>query len=341
MAHPFLVKDVALQAGVSTATVDRVINDRPGVRRQTIRRVRAAIAELERQQARQEHFGKTYVIDVVMEAPDRFAEAVRLAFEREAGALIPSLFRTRFHLAEIMREQDLIQRLDRIRLRGTDGIVLKAPNTPAIRAAVSRCEDHGLPVVTLVTDVPGSPRTAYAGADNRAAGETAAYLVSSQLRSTKCRVLLTLSSGHFEGEEAREIGFRDFMARHRPDIGITRISEGFGRDGMTGALARQALADHPDLRAVYSIGGGNRAILAAFADTQRPCDVFVAHDLDADNLDLLRSGQLTFVLHHDLRSDVREIFRVIAARHERQQALQARLSQMNVITPFNIPAADP
>lgn len=32
---------------------------------------------------------------------------------------------------------------------------------------------------------------------------------------------------------------------------------------------------------------------------------FVGHDLDADNLPLLRSGVLTAVLHHDLRADLR------------------------------------
>ena len=35
MAHLFLVKDIAFQAGLSTATVDRVLNGRPGVRQQT------------------------------------------------------------------------------------------------------------------------------------------------------------------------------------------------------------------------------------------------------------------------------------------------------------------
>ncbi|MCP4386361.1 MAG: LacI family DNA-binding transcriptional regulator, partial [Hyphomicrobiales bacterium] len=50
MAHRFLLKDIALQAGVGIATVDRVINERGGVRPQTLRRVQQAVDELERQQ---------------------------------------------------------------------------------------------------------------------------------------------------------------------------------------------------------------------------------------------------------------------------------------------------
>ena len=338
MSHPFLIKDIAFQAGLSTATVDRVINSRPGVRRQTLQRVQAAIAELERQQKREEFFGRTYVIDIVMEAPDRFCDAVRLAFEREAGAMAPTLFRFRFHMAEIMRDRELVSTLDRIRLRGSDGIVLKAGNTKLVRDAVRHCEEQGLPVVTLVTDLPGSARAAYAGADNRAAGQTAAYLMANRFAERHAHVLLTLSSHQFEGEEAREAGFRRFMARHRPDIAITSVSEGFGRDGATGELARHALAEHPDLSAVYSIGGGNRAILKAFRDAARNIDIFIAHDLDAENLDLLTNGEVTFVLHHDLRTDVREVFRVIAARHEKRSGVAARLSQMEVITPTNLPA---
>ena len=337
MAHPFLVKDIAFQAGLSTATVDRVLNNRDGVRRQTVLRVRAAIAELEKQLEHQERVGRVYVIDIVMETPDRFAEAVRNAFEQEAGARAPTLFRSRFHMAEVMKTSDMVRTIDRIRLRGSDGLVIKAVNLPEIRSAVQRAEDAGIPVMTLVTDLPGSNRTAYAGADNRAAGETAAYLIANRIQDPPARVLLTLSSNRFQGEEEREAGFRAYMASHHPQIAVTSISEGFGRDAATGVLALEALKAHPDISAVYSIGGGNKAILSAFETMRRRCDIFVAHDLDAENLKLLQAGKLTFVLHHDLRSDAREVFRLMEARHEKRKDIHARLSRMDVITPLNIP----
>lgn len=336
MAHPFLVKDIAFQAGLSTATVDRVLNDRPGVRRQTAARVRAAIVELENQQQRLELPGSTCAIDVVMEAPDRFTTAVRAAFEGEAAACLPAIFRSRFHLSEVSRPQDLIRRLDRIRLRGTDGVVLKAPDLPEIAVAVARLEESGIPVVTLVTDISGAPRSAYAGADNRAAGKTAAYLVGERLRAGgDC--LVTLSSNRFRGEEDREAGFRDLMTGRYPAIGVVAVSEGHGRDAETGALVRKALADHPAIRAVYSIGGGNRAVLAAFEGAGRNCAVYVAHDLDAENIGLLKAGRLSYVLHHDLRTDVREVFRVILARRRGGGTTAARLSPVEVVTPYNLP----
>lgn len=93
------------------------------------------------------------------------------------------------------------------------------------------------------------------------------------------------------------------------------ISEGFGVDRTTEQLVKAALSADPDIRAVYSIGGGNRAILRAFAEDKRRIDVFAAHDLDADNRALLAEGQLTFVIHHDLRQDARSACQMVMAHH--------------------------
>lgn len=339
MAHDFLVKDIAFQAGVSTATVDRVLNGRDGVRRQTQQRVHAAIGELEKQRAGLEVQGRKFAIDIIMEAPERFTETVRHAFESEAATFMPTVFRSRFHFAETMRPQDIVHTLDRIRLRGTDGIVLKAPDVPEISLAITRLEQAGIPVVTLVTDLPNAPRTAYAGADNRAAGETAAYLIGERFAGSPATVLVTLSSSRFRGEEEREIGFRRTLRHRYPDIGIVEISEGYGQDEATGLLAAQALSRHPGINAAYSIGGGNRAVVAAFKTAGRACRIYVAHDLDAGNLALLHQGDIHFVLHHDLKTDVRTVFRAILHRH---RALPTQgphqLSAVEVITPFNIPA---
>ena len=118
MAHDFLVKDIALQAGLSTATVDRVVNRRGGVRKQTAARVEAAIGELREQEKASRLTGRMHVFDIVMEAPDRFTRAVRQAFENQTGAFRPMSLRLRFHFSEQMRDADLSRRALLARARG-------------------------------------------------------------------------------------------------------------------------------------------------------------------------------------------------------------------------------
>lgn len=65
------------------------------------------------------------------------------------------------------------------------------------------------------------------------------------------------------------------------------------------------LTDHPSIVGVYSIGGGNRAILDAFDALGRPCRVFIGHDVDRDNRELLAQQRISAVLQHDLAGDVR------------------------------------
>lgn len=97
-ARNFSIKEIALQAGVGVATVDRVLNARAGVSASMGRRIHQAIQELERQSSQVGLVGRKFLIDVVMEAPSRFARVVREALEREMPRLHPAVFRARYHL---------------------------------------------------------------------------------------------------------------------------------------------------------------------------------------------------------------------------------------------------
>ena len=175
--------------------------------------------------------------------------------------------------------------------------------------------------------------------DNRAAGETAAYLIGEWLGDAKAKILATLSSNRFRGEEEREIGFRRALRTRYPNLGIVEVSEGLGIDQATGALVRRALAANPDIVAAYSIGGGNRAVVEAFQAMTRTCRVFIGHDLDADNLALLHEKRISAVLHHDLRSDMRSACRVVMQAHRvLPSSAPPSPSQVQIITPFNLGA---
>jgi LacI family transcriptional regulator len=337
MSHPHLLKAVALQAGVSLATVDRVVHQRPGVRPHTTRRVQQAIAELERQSAQVGLQGRKFMVDVVMQAPERFTQVVRNALEKELPLLQPVIFRARYDMGESMSTAELVEVLKKIETRGSHGVFLKAPDDPCIVEAVARLAHKGIPVIALVTDLPGSERLAYVGMDNRAAGQTAAYLLGHWLGpGAQTSVLVSLSSARFRGEEEREAAFSLALAQHYPLLKRVDANEGMGLHNATAAVVRKRLKTHPDIRAVYSIGGANAAILEAFALENRRCQCFIGHDLDADNLPLLHAGQLHAVLHHDLQHDMRmACLQVMRAHGVGTAQTLPTLSSVQVVTPFN------
>lgn len=115
-----------------------------------------------------------------------------------------------------------------------------------------------------------------------------------------------------------------------------------GLHASTHLLTRKLLEQCPEINAVYSVGGGNRAILSAFDQLKRRCKIFIAHDLDADNDALLRQGALHIVLLHDLKQDLRNAcLRIMSAQGFGDLHASFYGSNVQVITPHNIPLGKP
>ncbi len=336
--HRHRIRTIAEQAGLSEATVDRVLNGRPGVRASTVAEVGRAVDELDRQRDQIRLGKRRFLIDLVMQAPARFSSVVQRALEAELPNLAPAAIRCRFHLREEGRPADVAEVLARVGRRGSAGVLLKAPDDPRIVEAVDSLQQQGIPVVTLVTDLVDSRRVGYVGMDNRAAGATAGYLMHHLSPDRSRGVLITLSRTSFRGEEEREAGFRALLAELEPERPVVEVTETDGLDTVLLRMVSVALAEHPHLGAVYSVGGGNLAILEAFRQAGRRADPFLAHDLDADNRALLRQRRITAVLHHDLRADLRSACQLVLRVHGALPGPPlASPSAIQVVTPFNAP----
>ena len=183
------------------------------MRPNTVNDIRQAIADLDRQASQLRLNGRVFMIDIVMQTPDRFLPAVKTALEPRTAV---AAARGRPVPVRLPREGPSRARSPRSWTRSPGGAHAgdpQAPEAPEVNAAVLRLSEAGIPVVTLVTDLPFSKRLAYVGMDNRSAGATAAYLVNQWLGEFSgfpgrdSRILVALSRTVFRGEEEREIGF--------------------------------------------------------------------------------------------------------------------------------------
>lgn len=369
MRHPFRVREIAAQAGLSEATVDRALHGRVGVRPSTARQVERAIADLQRQADQLQLGGRTWTLDVVVQAPLRFSVEVRAALEAELPGLRPAVVRARFHLLE---GQDgagpapVVAALQRAVRSRTDGVVLKAPQHPDVVAAVAELAAAGVPVVTLVTDLPGSARVAYTGLDNRGAGRTAAHLVdqwlgplpsagiargdhaedphagtsgAGLLHDHSGRVLVVRSGGTDLGEDERAEGFAEVLGPRE----VLEVVDDEQRSGVVVDGVHRVLTDPggPAVAAVYAMyagAGGVARVLDALASAGQHPRVVVVHDLAAEHRALLRAGRVSAVLHHDLRTHLRRAARVLLqARGALPGAARSWAAPVQVVTRFNLP----
>jgi LacI family transcriptional regulator len=338
MTHRFPIKEIARQAGLGTATVDRVLNDRPNVSPQARTRVAMALRELAAQEEQLAVQGRRLFLDVLAEAPRRFSREIRLAAETAMRSVPGVAIRLRFQFHEVMTEAESLHALERIAQRGSHGVCLKVRDTTAMRDMVDHLAQSGIAVFTLVTDLPGSARMGYFGLDNAQAGRIAAYLIAQALPDGRATILTSRSQDSFRGESDRLAAFRALITSLRPGLQLVDASGGAGIRAATGRSLDAVLAQGIRPDAIYSIGGGNAAILRKLAEYGRRPAVHVAHDLDHENRHLLKQGAISYVLHHDLTQDMHKLF--MMASDASAGALRTGsygMSDIHVITPYNLP----
>lgn len=319
MSNPVTITKIAETAGVSTATVDRVLNNRPGVNPVTVRKVREAMATLG---------GATPI-----RGRPRSSSSYRFAFVLPAARLgfFDLVDRVVAQTAGEFRHQHITEVTHRLpvtdanvfaaelaKLSDLDGVALLAPDLPAVKLAINELVRGGVHVVTLFSDVPGSLRETAIGADNRAAGRTAGLLLGRSLPRASPSLCAVMSPAtRYAAEIDRRIGFQQVLEERFPHAKPWRLFEVPESEDEAYEYARQAFAPEAlggRLDALYNVGPCSFGIARALADHGYGHDLmFVSHDLLEVHRSMLLSGALSYVLHQDVQYAVTAASRVLRA----------------------------
>lgn len=296
------IPDIARVAGVSTATVDRVLHGRSTVRPATAQRVLKAAAELQylpdTQLWRAMQPAPMELVFLLPAGTNRYLRMLGDSISGTGDALAPYNVRCRVHYIDSFDPDHVAEALSRY-ARHAQGIAFMALEHPRVREVVDELTDQGIHVLTLISDLAQSSRVAYVGIDNRAAGRTAATLIGRFLGSRSGSVALIAGSLAYRGHEEREMGFLRLMEDDFPGLKVIGVREGHDDADTNYRLTSALLQRHPDLVALYNIGGGADGVGKALKDSKRDAKttVFVAHGLTPDTRALLIDGTLDAVLN--------------------------------------------
>ncbi|MBR0829143.1 LacI family DNA-binding transcriptional regulator [Bradyrhizobium manausense] len=315
-SSPLTLKDIARQAGVSLATVDRVLHNRPGVRPDTVRRVREAIernsfqphvaaAELARSRARRFAF-------VMPSGPNLFMMQIQSYLGEMAGWLSARRLAVEVIATDVFDPSVLAASLESLIGGDYDGVAVVALDHPSVRAAVNDLVDAGTKVVTLVSDVPSSRRNHYIGIDNIAAGRTAGALVGRLVGPRSGKVAIVAGSQGLRDHAERIFGFNQVISSEFSNLEVLPVLEGRDEDERSEQMLSRLFGKHPDIVGLYNAGAGTQGVAKALGDSG--CEkqvVFVGHDVTVLTRKLLLQGVMDAAISQNPGHEARAAVRVL------------------------------
>ncbi|NJO37125.1 MAG: LacI family transcriptional regulator [Rhizobiales bacterium] len=299
MANRPTMADLARAAGVSVATVDRVLNGRAAVREETAQRIYAVAHEIgyhaaavikQRMQAELPDMPLGFVLQKERQAfyrtfADEIDEAVRLAQGVRATARIV------FAAAQDPKEVVALMTALAPKVRG---IAAVAVDHHDITNAVAALKAKGVPTFALLSDFAQGVRHSYIGLNNIKVGRIAAWTIAKTAKPGK--VALFVGGHRWHGHALRETGFRSYFREHAPQFQVLDTLVNLETRRLTYEATLDLLERHPDLRGFYVAGGGMEGAIAAARETRKPEEIaIVVNEVTPESTEGLQDRYVTLV----------------------------------------------
>jgi LacI family transcriptional regulator len=261
------ISDVARAAGVGVATVDRVLNQRAPVRRETAQKVLAAAEAL-----------GYHATGILRRRLEEDAPPPRLGFllQRRDDNFYIALAAALAEAARAAGARPVIQHMDDITPaivaerfaslgERVDALALVAADHPQIAGMVEAASAR-LPIFTLLSDLSAPGRRGFIGIDQRKAGRTAAWAIARLSRCTEGRIGIFVGSHRYLGHELAEISFRSWFRENAPGFDLLEPLVSLEDKRIAYEATLHLLERHSDIAGLYAAGGGKEGVIAALRD---------------------------------------------------------------------------
>ena len=295
--------DVVRLSGVSRSTVDRVLNGRNGVRKETADKVEKALQELRYHESSlkrriAQNLGDVEILVSVGSNP--FFRSIHEAFENIQSDLESLGHEIHIKSIDFYRPETLVEALASVGDQ-TKFVIIVGTDTPEVAFEIGKLAKRGVKVITVISDVPMSKRDIYIGQDNFGTGRLAGSLMAKMVRRSSCPVAVITGHLQFRHLLDRQSGFLQILGTERQDLKLLQTPP-YGRDQERGrSIIKDLFEKYPDLGGLYIAGGGQPAVIETLRELRNPDLVVIGHELNSHTREALHQGVYTVVLSQDIQ----------------------------------------
>ncbi|THK34592.1 LacI family DNA-binding transcriptional regulator [Ensifer sp. MPMI2T] len=319
------IADLAQAAGVSVATVDRVLNGRHPVREETARRVYDAAKTIGYHAVgllRQRVFEDLpqYRLGFLLQKPQQsFYQAVAKEIENAVLSLTHVRALPQVDFVPNSTPAGITEKLKTMAARN-QAIALVAPDYPAVTAAIEELKERGIPSFSLLSDFAAGVREGYVGLNNHKVGRTAAWMIAKAAKRPG-KVAAFVGSHRFHGHELREIAFRSYFRENAPEFEVLDTMVNLDTAEITHEATLDLLRRHPDLIGFYVCGGGMEGAISAIREEKLERKLLVVvNELTPESRAALADEAVTMAIATPVPALIRETISLMIGAIDRGAA---------------------
>ncbi len=299
------VKEIARQANVSIATVDRVIHNRSGVSPDTRSKIEAIIKELNYQPnilASRLASGKVFSIAVLIpkgsEETDFWDAPLRGIFRAESEIKQYGI-RIKNFLFDLNDRKTFSQQAKLIFEGNFDGILLSPSFIEESIDFVKICKMRDIPYVFVDTDIREHGGLSYIGPPLYQSGYLGAKLCVFGLNSSN-KVLTVNIANEINNYSYNQIeeGFKTYFQDHNEDVEILRLDISRTDYLSVAKELSKVLKDHSDISVIFVTNSRVFSVARYLEEFKIDHIHLVGYDYLKENVNYLNKGIIDFLICH-------------------------------------------
>lgn len=310
------IKEIARLANVSRATVDKVIHDRPGVKKETRERIVTILNELNYEPnligKALVRSGSPYKIAIILSSEystfiQYTLKGLRLAEKEFAPFGIEVVVKT----LTSFEPAELVSILNELQEEKVAGIGLLPIDDEQVKNKLNQIAASGIPIVTFNSHLEDIDQLCYVEQNHYRGGWIAAGLME-KLLPENGEIGVIISTKSLSCHPKRLAGFCDRVAKSNKKLSILEIQENFDRKEDAFRLTLDYCHKYPEMQGIYISGGGVPGVANALLLEGREQNIaLICHDLYPETEELLKKDIVDFILDQDSTAQAYQVVKVL------------------------------